>query len=267
MRPSRYPRIPIPKFSTQEIKTADLCARALWYGINFQTGKSQHSDAFLLETFAHHFSYFHKTKTQYRPDVMEADIKRLIKTCKVTNLYRSLAKIDLKKGRNTIYTSVYKAYHKHLKNPNLNSAIEDSLDCLWAQSKGFIANPNHNCLNLASRILFFMAPSLQIFNMNRKVAVLLGLKVEPISHYRELYQVLYKGLKTNQTQLSKYKLPKRRDTLDLIIWNETIRTNWWERRILDIAILIKFNLASVHPQLDSLIKAQHKQDGVDLIIT
>lgn len=263
----RYPRTQIPKFSPQEIKIADLCARALWYGINFQTGKKQTSDAHLMSLFARHFYFFHKNKIKYTPDVFIDDIKNLIRTCKVTNLYRSLAKMDLKKGRDTIYGSVYKKYHQHLQNPNLKNAVVDATDCLWAQSKGFIINPKYNCLNLASRILFFMAPSLQIFNMNRRVAILFGLQVEPTVHYIEFFELFHKGLKTNQTQLNKYKLPFRRDGLMLITWEEVKRTNWWQRRVLDIAVLIRLNLASAHPNLNSLIKSQHKQDSEDLVIT
>jgi hypothetical protein len=33
-------RKPIPKFTAREIKTAELCSRALWYGIDFETALS-----------------------------------------------------------------------------------------------------------------------------------------------------------------------------------------------------------------------------------
>ena len=51
-RVARYPRTKIPKFSSAEIRTADLCARALWYGINFDTGRKQTSDAELMSYLA-----------------------------------------------------------------------------------------------------------------------------------------------------------------------------------------------------------------------
>ena len=35
---SKVPRKPIPKFTKAELNRANLCAEALWYGVNFKTG-------------------------------------------------------------------------------------------------------------------------------------------------------------------------------------------------------------------------------------
>ena len=34
----KIPRKPIPKFTKTELNKANLCAEALWYGVNFKTG-------------------------------------------------------------------------------------------------------------------------------------------------------------------------------------------------------------------------------------
>ena len=35
----KIPRKPIPKFTKAELNKANLCAEALWYGVNFKTEK------------------------------------------------------------------------------------------------------------------------------------------------------------------------------------------------------------------------------------
>jgi len=58
-------------FSKPELNQANLCATALWYGINFQTGDSYHvGDASLMSNFA--FNFYHKNKKKFTPDIFVA---------------------------------------------------------------------------------------------------------------------------------------------------------------------------------------------------
>jgi len=131
-------------------------------------------------------------------------------------------------------------------------------------SKGFVIDPTANRLNLASRVLFYISPNIKTFNMNSKIAKAFGLQSRPHHCYAEYFELFAKGLVTNQTKLSRYSLPERRPYLDLQTWNEAKKTDWWKRRVLDIAVLIYLNLAVPIPSVDMrrLIKTQRGSDAI-----
>ena len=253
-------RIPIPKLTKGEIDIANLCSKALWYGIDFETGKNQTSDASLLETFATQFYQYHKNKTPLRPPIMELEVRELIRVCRVYVLYRGLAGMDFKKGIGAIYKEIYDTYKEVIKKSYSGTPQADGANCLRVLSDGIVKKKGDNRLNLSSRILFFLIPDLMIFNMNTKVATEFGLPVRPHYHYADFYDLFAKGLKINQTLLNKLKLPKDDlNELTFQTWDKVRQTDWWQRRVLDIAILIKLNLATPNPNLAKLIEDKLKQ--------
>jgi beta-phosphoglucomutase-like phosphatase (HAD superfamily) len=73
------PRTPIPKFTKRELDVANLCATAIWYGINYETGAIHTvSDANLMSKFAPYFYEYHQTKKKPNPDIFLADVRELI---------------------------------------------------------------------------------------------------------------------------------------------------------------------------------------------
>jgi len=261
MPPSRNTIKSIPTFTPQEIKTADLCARALWYGFNFDSGKKQTSDAELMSFLAKYFYSYKRTRTKPIPDIFIPQVKDLIKTCKVHRMSLSLPKMDIQKGIDAMYLNVYPIFKKSLRNPDRMSSSQEAKECLWQMSKGFIINPNHNCLGLSSRILFFLTPNLRIFNMNRGVAKEYGLRQMPTVHYGDFIDLFTKGQDINYKELSKYKMPPFRSSLDMYTWQKASRTDWWERRVLDIAVLLKLNGKIPFPNLQYLIDKQIEDDA------
>jgi hypothetical protein len=260
-RVARYPRTQIPKFTATEITRANLCAQALWYGINFDTGNKQLSDADLMSFLAKYFYTYQRTKKRANPDIFEKEIKLLINTCGLAIMYRSLAKMDIKKGIDAMYNDVYPIYKKSLKNPNRTSTYIEAMDCLWKLSKGFIINPKYNCLGLSSRIMFFLSPNLRTFNMNREIAIRYGLQVNPAVHYPAYFELFNTGLITNRAQLTRHKMPPMRGALDMKTWQTAARTDWWERRVLDIAVLLRLSGNMPYPNLRHLINEQIKEDA------
>jgi hypothetical protein len=260
-RVARYPRTQIPKFTATEITRANLCAQALWYGINFDTGNKQLSDADLMSFLAKYFYTYQRTKKRANPDIFEKEIKLLINTCGLAIMYRSLAKMDIKKGIDAMYNDVYPKYKKSLKNPNRTSTSIEAMDCLWKLSKGFIINPKYNCLGLSSRIMFFLSPNLRTFNMNREIATRYGLQKNPVVHYKAYFELFNTGLITNRAQLTRHKMPPMRGALDMKTWQTAARTDWWERRVLDIAVLLRLSGNMPYPNLRHLINEQIKEDA------
>jgi hypothetical protein len=262
---SSLPRKPIPKFKKADLDIANLCAEALWYGINFETGKAQISDANLLSRFAPYFYEYHKTKKKPNPNIFLQDVRDLILACGIKMLFRGIAGMNFRKGINAIYTDVYPIFQNSLKKPGYTSSHIDAIRCLEVLSKGFVTNPKENRLNMASRILFFLSPNLQTFNMNNKIAVAFGLPTRPHYHYSDYFELFAKGLVTNQTGLSKFKMPSMRDDLDYQTWYHISKTDWWKRRVLDIAVLlIASPTIAPHPNLKKIIKEVIAQDQFTL---
>lgn len=256
------PRTPIPKFTKKELDLANLCAVAIWYGINYETGTIQTvSDANLMSKFAPYFYEYHQTKKKPNPDIFLADVRELILACGIKMLFRGISGMDFRKGINAIYSDVYPIFLKAQKNPTRVSSYKDAVNCLEALSKGFVVNPKDNRLSLASRILFFLAPNLQTFNMNNSIAKSYGLQSRPHHHYAGYFELLAKGLITNQTALSKYKIPPMRDELDYKTWYEASRTDWWRRRVLDLAVMFRASPSIMpNPNLKHLIQQVRKAD-------
>jgi len=261
-RVARYPRTKLPKFSPSEISRANLCAQALWYGINFETGNKQVSDAELMSYLAKYFYIYQRTNQRASPDIFEKEIRILIKTCRLTIMNRSLAKMDINKGIEAMYKDIYPIYKKSLRNPDRTSTSVEAVDCLWKLSKGFIINPKYNCLGLSSRIMFFLAPNLRTFNMNREIAIRHGLQVNPSVHYKAYFDLFNNGLIDNKSQLEKYKMPPMRSTLDMKTWQIASRTDWWQRRVLDLAVILKIGNKKPYPNLQHLINEQIDIDSL-----
>ena len=106
-----------------------------------------------------------------------------------------------------------------------------------------------------------LTPNLRIFNMNRGVAKEYGLRQMPTVHYGDFIDLFTNGQNFNHKELSKYKMPTYRSSLDMYTWQKASRTDWWERRVLDIAVLLKLNSNIPFPNLQNLIDQQIKDDA------
>ena len=50
---------------------------------------------------------------------------------------------------------------------------------------------------------------------------------------------------SNSSQLSKYEIPESNGLIDDMIYLEVKSSDWWQRRVLDIALLLHFNVTTV----------------------
>ena len=263
---SKNKRTQIPKFSRTQLETANRCARALWYGVDYETGNSRLSDAEIMNKFSTKFISFHKTRTKPKPDIFVVDVKQLIKASKLSNLFRWIKSMDFRKGIDCLYKDVHKKFLKAQKRPNRTSTYLDAIACVEKLNHGLVKDPRINQYNLASRILFFTTPNLQTFNLNGSIAIHFGLQVRAKVHYKEYFELFAQGMITNQTKLSKYSMPPARAGLDSVTWNNAKRTDWWRRKVLDLAVLlhVKQNI-KVDPNLLVYIRRQIKLDQLEKI--
>ena len=235
----------IPKLSHSTIKTAELCSKALWYGINFENGNPQTSD----EEFLHVFSmpmYEHapNKKLPFKPAVFILDIKNLMKVGKVTAAFRMKKYMDFSKAIRKIEKAIFPIFFDAIKNPDTTDRCQSAIKAIATLSDGIVTKPNYFQLVLSSRILFFLTPSLMVANMNNTIAKEFGLPTRTHNNYADFQLLFRDGLKRNQNYFSKLELPKNRNHLSQKGWDRIKGTDWWQRRVLDIAVLLHFKLAT-----------------------
>ena len=76
-----------------------------------------------------------------------------------------------------------------------------------------------------------------------KNAIELTSRPEAAIHY--YYQIFHMCMVSNSSQLSKYEIPESNGLVDDMIYNEVKYSDWWQRRVLDIALLLHFNVTTV----------------------
>lgn len=252
------PRTPIQKFSKAELDEADLCARALWYGISFETGKKVISDAWLLDAFATPF-YNIPISGSYS-NATDIDVKELVKACKLYATFRDTNKQHYLAGLNVVAQQIYPIYsnwlHKAggLSREGYGALAVSKLSDGLAMRNPLSNRPVPHRTVLASRLMFFIAPTMQCFNMNNSIALKYGLQSRPYAYRDEYCSLMYDGLMNNWSLLKNYKLPDCTNELTNDTWQKLIESDWWQRRVLDIAVLIKNGLTNVVVGLSSIYK-------------
>lgn len=251
------PRTPIQKFTKAELDIADLCARALWHGISFETGNKVTSDAWLLDAFATPF--YQISSTTSKVNISDIDVHALVVACVLYATFRDTNKTHYNAGINCISSNIYPIYTNYLNKIGYMNVEQYGALAVKELSNALAMQPaNHNKPHphrtvLSSRIMFFLVPTMPCFNMNNSVALIYGLQSRPFAYRDEYCTLMYNGLQANSSLLNQYTLPQCTDELASETWAKVNASDWWQRRILDIAILIQNNLANPIPNLNALL--------------
>jgi len=258
--------IPVPRFTVLEIKVAELCAEALWSGIDFRTNEfSEISDETLLNNF--YVSFQRLVRHPALPSLItETELKQLIRITDMKAMYRSTLKLDFPLGIDAIANQVVPIYRESIgRSPTfsrLNYGVKSVMDLslCWINNPKPSINGNYR-VPFSTRLLFFCAPEMMIFNFSNDLAKKMQLQTRPQAALRQFNELLERGLHTNRVLLNGLKLPQR-SALNKTNWSRINRTDWWQRRVLDIALLIRFHISTPHIDFSrkarSLIRAARK---------
>ena len=247
-------KIPIPVFSKNELDVAHQCAVALWYGVDFKTGRNRkRSDAELLETFATPFFNIPRNNSY---TATPGDISRLIAACKLNALFRLLKIMDFNAGLLSVDQKIYPIYQNYLQRTPNDKVEMFGAACIQALSDGITTTANGRRLVLASRMLFFVVPTMPIFNMNNRVAKEFGLGSLAYLYKDDYCKLMLDGMNNNNLLLSTYSLPIDLNGMNTETYSIVYKSDWWQRRILDIAILINLGLAAPKSGLNGIINAK-----------
>lgn len=240
--------IKVPKFSPQTMALAEVCALELWNGIDYKTGKNlDASDEDFLYMFARPTQAIYKNPNTTQ-SLKEVDIRELIRVANLKALFRSHQPTDFA-GAISAYQSTAMTTYTGWRNKTLalpdpySYATKATLD--WSlqfvnNTSGISINGNHR-VPLACRILFFSMPDMMVFNFSNALAKGMCLQSRPQAALPYFNKYLFEGLLLNSKLLSKLKMPQPK-ILNLEDWQMVKNGNWWERRVLDLALLLHFNL-------------------------
>jgi hypothetical protein len=249
-----FPHLPVPKFSAQQLALAEVCAIEIWNGLDYSTGKEcDVSDEDLLVMFATPTFAMSKS-TSTRQNLQEIDIRTLIRVAQLKALFRSAQPTDFQSAifhyRSTALP-IYLGWKLNtLQLPNVyDYATQAILD--WSPTFVNNTQPSLNGnyrVPLACRILFFAMPDMCIFNFSNGLRRKLAMQSRSQAAIPHFNKSLYAGLLLNQSLLANLDMPKP-TTLDIEIWTAAYQNGWWQRRVLDLALLLHFGVMVPQPSL------------------
>jgi len=223
----------IPNISKSTYDLAHQCCLQLWSGVEFSSGRSQTSDAALLQTWAGKFQNHVQNQKQLR--YSEKEINEMTHAAQVSRFLNFNAS-DRK--------SLNKAFNYSIKSLYFDAGIASDV---FSQDLGraLTKNPNHSGkIIVASRFLFFALPDRCTFNLNQYVAMSLGMNKQADKFKSDLVAAFHHRIYKDWKILKKYQMPYRTPEIKADTWELACSGGWWQRRVLDVAVLLELKLTT-----------------------
>lgn len=253
--PIGKPHKSVPSFTNWELDIANECAVLLWNGISFETGKKTTSDEELMSYFSEpvrHVVVGSATSVQ----LSRLELHSLVICAGLKAMLRMKHQISYSQFENFLTLNIK---HMPMEVAKANTNAEKfSIMANYVREGGkqlVDVNIKTNAgyrVPLSSRIMFFALPQLPIANLSNGLAKALNLPTRPEYAVRPFYQAFCSGLLLNHNLLQTYSMPNSNGILDSKVYSIVKQSDWWQRRVLDIALLLKFNVASLSNPLPKL---------------
>jgi hypothetical protein len=246
---------PVPKFTASQIALAHVCAVSLWNGYEYQTGKQMRlSEEEYMKRFS---AVTHQlmTNPQARKKISVFDLQELMIDAGLKVLYRSTLGTDFYMAVNAYKASAVKHYHdwKNKTSPvslPYEYATKAELDwgaCFVNNPTGATRNGNYR-VPLASRVLFLAMPDMMVFNFSNGLAKEMQFQSRPQAAVGNYNKIMSEGLVRNKQLLNKLDMPDP-TVLNTEIWLAAKKAQWWQRRVMDLALLLHYGLVTATPEL------------------
>ena len=260
--PTGRPHLPVPRFTMTEMALAEHCALLLWHGTDYETGKTMEvSDAEFLAEYA--MACDQKRRNPQSPfQIDETSLRRLIRVGKLKAMYRSTNPLDFANGL-AVLESLVQQYHRLLMGSMALSDSDFAEQIALDFGRSFVTwtrvptrNGNYR-LAFASRILTYSFPLLPIFNFSNGVASKLRFQSRPQAALPHYFKELANGLVTNQQVIASLTPPHEPAGMSVTMWQGIIAKGWWQRRVLDIALLLHLGITKAVAGLVQGSQGQH----------
>ena len=248
----------IPVLSSALLTLADICARELWSGKNFMTGKPQQysarrgsntttqispiplSDERLLEMFALPF-YSHAKAHSISPKVnlLVSQIDPCFIHIAGLNGTRKPTEDGIKAGIKYLLTTIAGDYKGYITDKSKQNSLTKASDYTSQLVDAFGDKGDINHRALAFRILFFAIPDFPCFNYSVDILKALKLKPTESNFFMKYVEIMDRGYELNWERLCQFEMPLP-NHLDSKAWLRARNHGWWQRRIYDLALLFHF---------------------------
>lgn len=248
MASSKIP-LAIPKLTPTHIQHANDCAELLLNGISFETGKEIESDFYFLHTFsstAHHYvNGTHQQITWSQPIYHS-----LIITAKLKAMLRLKHQLDFHQFEKFIEINIHQLIKdlSDTKKPFELTLAKFTYDCGKELVSKQLKIKAGFRIPLASRILFYAIPQATFFNFSNALAKALQLPSSPQYSIFKFYKIMKDGYDLNLPNLPDFGTLQSKDDSYEKIHTLINNTDWWQRRVFDIALLLHLNITkSLNP--------------------
>lgn len=239
------PPIPVPKFTHAQVVLADICAKELWEGRNFIKRRKQSiSEEELLTRFASPALGLMQNPsstqcfTQNDIDAI-SDASRIGRFKLPTNTPQAIASFK---------ATISPTYHLWLSKSRKMKRHQFPTQCTIDWSDELVSglpNKKPHRIALSNRVLFFALPDMPFFIYSGSLAKnRLQISGSPPKSLHKFNDALAAGLKRNHLELSKLSLPPA-VTMPASLWTVINQADWWQRRVLDIALMLHFTTSHV----------------------
>ncbi len=236
----------------------------LWNGVSYIDGSAITSDRDFYYDFHTTFSSILRNKSRFNQTI----IHDLIITCHLKAMLRTQHQLDFRKMENWLrnnYSKLVKpntAAFRGMKRTAKRKFSGNSLVLGTGRAvvKNGVSVSAGFRVPFASRLLFFSCPQLLIFNFSNPLAVKsMHFQARPHIAYTFYSAAMLDGLRRNWSNLSSFNVPFNSQFKEPII-DKLRKTDWWARRVLDIALLIRFGIFSVSHSVLRLSRLQRFSD-------
>jgi len=240
MPPGRQPLV-IPRLSQNIINKAEHCARLIWFGTSYLTGKPQTSDELLLQEFSRPVKDL-LTGQSNSVAFSRSAIHDLMVVGGLKALFRSQHQIDFRQFEHFLEANLPSI----LNTSRLAPPSSDLAEFVKLSGKALVnSNVKTNAgyrVALASRILFFAVPQLRLYNYSQDISAALQLPTRPQAAIFNFQEIFDAGLHTNWSSLVSLQAPKSAELNSKLVYTDNlISSDWWQRRVLDLAVRLHFN--------------------------
>lgn len=231
--------MPIPIISKSTYDLANQCALLLWHGISYEIGKQQPlSDAAILEHLSGMF--LKELQGKRHKLITKAWCADFAKTTGLGFRFKRINP-NVANGNRVLFKDIVNIYNTRIYGNNCieKYAYAAQYNRILGEALATRGQKNGNVITFASRMLFFAIPSELGFNLNEEIAVNLGYRRDAPSFNMRYCADFANALKRDWSMLVGYKMPCRTNEISQEVWDDAYKNGWWQRRVLDIAVLIQ----------------------------
>ena len=249
--------------SKSTLDKADMCARELWRSKKYNKKKNPTSDDELIGLLSKPINNYLKGKT-LRVNLSPKNIELLINASQMTRI-SSVKNVSIRKGI-FILPNLLNQYRQNIKNIAIDNSnfyypardmVIDLGEHFYKKRKNIGINGGCHAA-LSTRFLFFASPTLPIFNYSSKIASSFKLNGKVANRIPSYYEIIASIYLRNWKNLKNYQMPLS-NHIDDDYWLLIKENGWWQRRVLDIALLLHFKIFTEKQFNNDAIKVNIKK--------